>query len=351
MNNGHTRLSIDSRSVIKVIAILAVAFMVFLVRDILLVILTAIVIASAIEPGARLSKKLHLPRTLVVLGIYVLTALLFLGTLYFLLVPLLSESASFLSSIPEYTESFAAATTTPAFFGSQFIQGITSTVSLPNLIEQINGAIVHISSGVFGTIDVIFGGVLSFVLIIVLSFYLAVQEDGITKFLRIITPASKEKHIISIWRRSQEKIGLWMQGQLLLAVIVGVLTFLGLTLLGVPNALLLAFITGMLEIIPLFGPILAAVPAVIISFASGGFGLAALVTALFVIIQQFESHLIYPLVVRKVVGVPPIISIIALVIGAKLAGFLGILLAVPLATVIMVLLEDMEKAKHAPAVE
>ncbi|HEY9586272.1 MAG TPA: AI-2E family transporter, partial [Candidatus Paceibacterota bacterium] len=91
------------------------------------------------------------------------------------------------------------------------------------------------------------------------------------------------------------------------------------------------------------------VPAVLLAFSAGGFGLAAFVVGLFIIIQQFEAHLIYPLVVRKVVGVPPVISILALVIGAKLAGFLGIILAVPLATVVMVFIEDLEKKKINPA--
>ena len=136
-----------------------------------------------------------------------------------------------------------------------------------------------------------------------------------------------------------------MQGQLLLAVIVAVLVFLGLTMLGVENALLLAFLAGIFEIIPLFGPILSAIPAIFIAFLDGGLSLVLLVIGLYIIIQQFENHLLYPLVVKKVVGVPPIISILALVIGAKLAGFLGILLSVPLATALIELLSDLEKRK------
>src|SRR5690606_7750261 len=105
----------------------------------------------------------------------------------------------------------------------------------------------------------------------------------------------------------------------------------GLSLLGVRQALLLSFLTGMFELIPLFGAFLAAAPAIMFAFLDGGVSFALVVAGLFVIIQQFESQLIYPLVVKKVVGVPPIISILALVIGAKVAGFLGILLSVPLA--------------------
>jgi predicted PurR-regulated permease PerM len=202
-----------------------------------------------------------------------------------------------------------------------------------------------LSSGFFGTVNIVFGGLLSFLLIIVISFYLAVQEDGVGKFLKIVTPESYEDYVIDLWKRSKEKIGLWMQGQLLLAVIVGVLSFLGLTLIGLRNALVLSFVAALFEIIPLFGAFLSAVPAVLVAFIDGGVTQALLVSGVFLIIQQFESQLIYPLVVKKVVGVPPIISIIALVIGGKLAGFLGILLSVPLAAIVMEFLNDLEKRK------
>lgn len=342
MPNNNLNISIDIRSILKVVAVLVLVYATFLVRDVVLVVLTAIVIASAVEPGIRFFSKFRLHRTLSALFIYVLVGLFFVAALYFLMVPLLTESSAFLSSVPEYASSIATATSS-----NVFINSITSSFSIPELVNQINTALVRLSSGFLGTIEVVFGGMLSFVLIVVISFYLAVQEDGVSKLLRLVTPSRDEKYVVSIWERTRDKIGLWMQGQLLLAVIVAVLAFLGLTIIGVPNALLLAFIAGVLEIIPIFGPIISAVPAIIIAFGSGGFTLSAIVAGLFVIIQQFEAHLIYPLVVRKVVGVPPIVSILALLIGAKLAGFLGIILSIPIATAIMVLVEDFEKSKHS----
>ena len=180
---------------------------------------------------------------------------------------------------------------------------------------------------------------------VVFSFYLAVEEDGVGKFLKAITPIKHEKYIVALWKRSQRKIGLWMQGQLVLAIIIGMLVYLGLLIIGVPNALLLATLAAAFEIIPLFGPILASIPAILISFASGGFPLAFLVLGLYVIIHQFENQLIYPLVVKKVVGVSPIVSIVALVAGWQLAGFLGIVLSVPIATVFIEFFDDFEKDK------
>lgn len=137
-----------------------------------------------------------------------------------------------------------------------------------------------------------------------------------------------------------------MQGQLLLGLLIGVMVYLGLTILGIKYAFLLALLAAVFEIIPLFGPILAATPAVILGFLDSAV-LGFMVLGFYIIIQQFENHLIYPLVVRKVVGVPPLVVIIALIIGAKLAGFLGVLLSAPIAAVLMEYMNDLEKAKYA----
>jgi predicted PurR-regulated permease PerM len=115
--------------------------------------------------------------------------------------------------------------------------------------------------------------------------------------------------------------------------------------LGVPHALVLAVITALFEIVPVFGPILSAIPAIAVAFAAGGLSLGLITIALYVIAQQFENHLIYPLVVTRVVGVPPILVIIALIVGAQLAGFLGIILSVPAVATLQELVRDYESGR------
>ncbi len=340
-------VSLSSGTIVRTILFLIFFYFLFIIRDIVLVLLAGIVIASAVEPATRWFTARRIPRIPAVLFIYVTTALIFVSAFYFLLIPLFSESSELLRSLPEYSQALEQGGTlqSAAEVSPNFLQGFSENFSLPSIIGAVNSTLVNLSSGFFGTVDVIFGGIVSFFLIVVLSFYLAVQEDGVGKFLRIVTPLPREKYVIDLWKRSKEKIGLWMQGQLLLAIIVGVLTFLGLTLLGIRSALLLAFLAAAFEIIPLFGAFLAAIPALLIAFLDGGLSLALIVAGLYLVIQQFESQLIYPLVVKKVVGVPPIISILALVIGAKLGGFLGILLSVPLAAIFIEFLNDFEKRK------
>ena len=136
-----------------------------------------------------------------------------------------------------------------------------------------------------------------------------------------------------------------MQGQLVLAIIIGMLVYLGLLIINIPNALLLATLAAAFEIIPLFGPILSSIPAIMIAFVAGGFPTALVVMGLYLIVHQFENQLIYPLVVKKVVGVSPIVSIIALAAGWELAGFIGLILSVPIAAVIIEFFDDFEKNK------
>lgn len=341
------KLSITTGSWVKGVLVIMGAYALFQIHELLLAIVASIIIASAVEPVAIWAKHKNLSRMLTVLTVYVSVAIILAGLFYFLFLPLIGETAEFAKTLPTYSET----TSTQVFSSSLAPEGLvgdtTSIFSLSELTSQINSIASSLSQGVFSSISVIFGGVLSFILIVVLSFYLAVQEDGIAKFLGVIVPYHHEKYAIDLWRRSQKKIGLWMQGQLLLAVIVMVMVYLGLLLIGVPHALLLAVLAGIFELIPLFGPIISAIPAIIIGFASGGTSIALIVAGLFLIIQQFENHLIYPLVVKKVVGVNPLVSILALIIGGQLAGFLGILVSVPIAAVIMEFFSDLEREKMA----
>lgn len=343
--NKDINVTITSGTFFKIALIMALFALLYVLRDIVLVLLTAVVIASAIEPATLWFLRHKIPRVLAVIFIYVFASSLIIGVLYVFVPPLLDEVSGFLASLPEYTQTLTNEAEGGASGTKTFVEGLTSELSVRDAIVGAQNVLSNISSNLFQTVNIIFGGLFSFILILVLSFYLAVRDRGIEEFLAIITPVKHEKYINSLWKRSQTKIGRWMQGQLLLGLIVGVLVYLGLTILGVEYALLLAIIAALFELIPLFGPILAAIPAVLIAFLDS-FSLGFMVLGLYTIIQQFENHLIYPLVVRKVVGVSPIVVILSLIIGAKLAGFLGLVLAVPVAAAIMEFIDDIEKEKR-----
>jgi predicted PurR-regulated permease PerM len=361
----NINIEINSSTIVKGLFFLLLAWFLFILKDLVLVVLTAVVIASAVEPPTQWLMRRGISRVFSVVAVYVLLAGILAGIVYTFIPLLLRDTSDFLSSVPTYIDKVSLwnplgedVADTSKVVATDFAEGIAqsrmaiqtsaeSGSSIQGIVSNINDSLSNVSQGFIQTAGSIFGGILGFILIAVLSFYLAVQEAGVEKFLRIVTPISRERYILDLWKRTQKKIGLWMQGQLVLALLVGVLVFLGLTVLGVQNALLFAVLAALLEIIPLFGPIIAAIPAVASSYSDGGASAGLLVVGLYLIIHQFENHLIYPLVVTKIVGVPPILVILSLLIGWKLAGFLGIVLSVPASVILVELLDDVARRKIA----
>ena len=333
---------ITSGSIITVLLFLALAALLWFLKDLVLILITAIVIASAMEPAVNFLTRRRIHRVLSVILVYLCVFGAFLSVLFIFIPPLLGDAADFLSRLPQ---TLSAINISDATHGLLPWGNVGDQISSADLLRNISKTLSDTTGGVFTTLSAFFGGLTSFVLIIVFSFYFSVQETGVDDFLRVVTPVKEQAYVLSLWKRSQEKIGKWMQGQMILGIIVGILLYLGLVILGIPNALMLAVIAGLFELIPVFGQILAAIPALVIGFSDGGITALLLVAGLYLVVQQFEAHLIYPVVVKKVVGVPPLLVIIALIVGAKLAGFLGILLSVPIAAAIQEFVSDIERKK------
>jgi predicted PurR-regulated permease PerM len=369
---GSTRIEITSGTIGKAILFVVGVIAAFALKDVILVVLTAVVIASAIEPGVLWLIKRGIPRIFSAILMYALIATLLISSFYTIVPQLLRDTSQFLNSVPQYLDSASLwnplgtdATQQSKTIATNMSLGIQTVAqnrllavassngsnqfSVQGAISSIDEAISSVSAGFVHSASSVFGGVLAFILIVVLSFYLAVQEDGVEKALRVIIPDSEESYVINLWRRTRTKIGLWMQGQIVLALLVGLLVYLGLTVLGVKNALLFAALAAILETIPLFGPIIAAIPAVAATYNDGGASASFIVAGLYLIIHQFENHLIYPLVVKKIVGVPPILVILSLLIGYKLAGFLGIILSIPVSSMLIEIIDDMEKRRKVTA--
>ncbi len=344
------RVSITSGTILAALLVIAGAYVLWLLRDLAFLVLTAIVIASAIDPAIAFFIRWRVPRFLAALLVYVLVFGSVFTLLYFFFPPIVGDATNFLSSAPRYLDalnipsSFSGLTNAANLMNDQH-----QTASFIQTLLPFQSAFYSSSSGILQIIITFFGSVFSLLLVIVLSFYFALQETGVDDFLRLVMPAAHEEYAVNLWKRSQKKIGLWMQGQILLSVIVGILVYLGLLIIGIPYALLLSVFTAMAEIIPIFGSLLAGTIAVIIGYSTGGIALAAIVAGLYIVVNQFESNLIYPLIVKKIVGVPPLLVIVALIAGYTLAGFLGVLLSVPIAAVVLELLMDFDKRKRLAA--
>jgi len=339
MSDRKQYFDISVWTVLKIAAVVIALVLVYLTREILVILFLAVIIASAVSLFAGTLERYRVPRLIGVLSIY-LTGIGFFGlVLYFIIPPIVDEIKQLAVVLPDYYE-VAARQIFKTTRGISPDYAKNAQEMLLNLGEKIK----EFTSGVFSIVSALFGGAISFMAIIAISFYLSIQKKGVEDFLRLITPRDREEYAIDVWTRVEKKLGRWLQGQIVLALIMGAMVFVGLTLVGVPYALLLGVIAGILEIVPIAGPILSALVGVSMAVLISPF-LAFLTLIFYIIAQQVENHILVPILMKKATGLNPVVVIVALLAGAKMGGVLGMLISVPLATIAGELLEDFSKKK------
>lgn len=336
---SKTIIEISPKTIFWVLGIGILAVFVYLVRDIVGVLIFAIIIASALEPLLTYGESKKIPRLLSLILLYILFFVFFAAIIYIILPLLLDQFSDFTKNYPIYFGKLEEAAGTITF-----LPGLST--NLHDLLSQLTEQIPSFNS-LLSYASSIFGGIVSFIVVLVVSFYLALSKGSLDDFLRSVMPPQFEAYAHSLWIRAQKKMGRWLQAQLLLSFFVAVVVGVGLWILGVRYAFLIAIVVGILEIVPFVGPIVAGGLATLLALSqSAVLGLWTLV--FFVAVQQLENHILVPLLIKKLVGLNPVMVILAILVGAKLGGVLGILLAVPLAAVVDEFFDDLAKRKTVP---
>lgn len=340
-DNVHVEIS--ASSILK--AILLVSFFIFLyfLKDVIIIFMFALIIASAISPFANWLEQKNFPRILGVLLLY-LTVLGLMIIILSLVVPYISDDISQLvKSIPKVVEKVSDQLENVQNASPHYLDFLSE---IQNILESLSSFLQQSSQSIFNLIVNIFGGFFSFIAILIISFYLSVTRKGIETFLGSVVPEKYESYAINLWKRAEVKVGRWLQGQILLGLIVGLVVYVGLSLMHIKYALVLGIVTMILELVPMVGPVVAAIPAVLLAFIQSP-TLGLWVIVFYIVVQQLENHLLVPLVLGKTLGVNPVVVIIALLVGQKLAGIPGMILSVPVATIIVEVLEDVARQKES----
>lgn len=337
------KIHVSTETILKTLGILVAVYVVYVVSNILLLVFLSLILSALIDPFATWFEKKKIPRGLAVLLIY---TILFgvIGLSIAVLAPVLaSDVPQLVDNIGKFWQSVMAQESVQEFLaGLQNIQGALGNAPVVDTTAPaISGPSVEPTiSGIYSTVSGVFGGLFSLVIVLVMTMYMVVQDDPLRKILVSVVPDDRVPYWSDIIKRMRDKLGLWMRGQLILSAIIGTLVFVGLTILGVKYAAVLAILAAILEFVPYIGPILAAIPALLFAFSGGGVVKLIAVAVMYVIIQQLENHLLVPKIMQRAVGLNPIVSIVAILIGARLAGVIGALLAIPVATALSVFLKD-----------
>lgn len=332
---------VATTTLLKIVGIIIALWFIYLIRDILIIIFIAGLLASAFDPFVTFLQKRRIPRPLGIIILY-LGVFSILTLLIALLIPPLSEQiGQIASNFPSYWEKIS-----DYFIGLKAYsesQGILDNIK--NALNSMENTFSKSAGGIFIFVGNIFGNIISFILVLVLTFYFLVQEDAIKRGFRAMVPEKYHPYLVDLIGRMQQRLVQWLRGELLLGLIIGFMVLVGLKLLGIRYFLVLALIAGFFELIPYIGPVLGAIPGVFLAFMQSPLkGLAALI--LYWLIQQLENYLIVPKVMQRAISLNPIVIIIVILIGAKIAGFVGVLLAVPTAAAFSVLVKDIFSGTH-----
>jgi predicted PurR-regulated permease PerM len=328
------------RIVLLGLAVVVAVWLALAIQTILLQLLVALILATGLSP---LVERLHghgLPRGVSVLLIYVLflVGLALLGLA--VVPPVVDQAQSLITEAPQYPDRAV-----------ELLRELRGRFPfLPPLDEQL-GEQIHQLGGQVGTLLAqalgvvwlvlgVFSGLVSAVLILLLTLYLVIDGPRIEAYVLSFFPPGQHARLGRVAQAIGRRMGGWLFGQVVLSVTVGALIYLGLTVLGVKGASTLAAIAAIGEVIPMVGPILAAVPAVIVALIqSPEQALATLV--LYVIVQQVENNLLVPKIMQQAVELDPLAVVVAIMIGGELRGVVGALVAVPVAAALAVVLDEL----------
>jgi predicted PurR-regulated permease PerM len=305
----NTRIEISPKTIFFAIALIAGGWLLFQIREILYLLFIAFLLMTALHPLVSFLERFRIPRFLSIIIIYAVVFGAF--------------GLSLASSIPLLvTQSTHLAQALPGLVAKVLPYWNVDMNTIGQQLAPIGENIIKVSVSIFSNI-------ITIVTVLVFTFYFLLERRKTQKIFTDMFGEAIATQAVDILRAIETRLGEWVRGELFLMLTIGIFVYIGLIILRVDYALPIAILAGALEIVPNIGPIISAVPAVLVGLATSPF-LALSVVALYIIVQQIENNIVVPLIMKKSVGLSPLITILALLVGGKLAGIVGAVLGVPI---------------------
>lgn len=319
-------VDISYKTIFFIAGFLALIWALFLIKEVIILLFIAIIFMSALSPIIDKLESWKIPKALAIAFSYVVIFGILAILISIVITPLIDQTSNLITNLPQTLDKL-------------FPQGGPIDKSV------VANELGNISRNALGFSLAIFGNFIAFISVAVLTFYLLLERERLDQLINQFFIGQREEKVKRITRQIEVKLGAWLRGQLILSFIIGGAVFLVLFLLNVPYAVPLAILAGIMEVVPIIGPIISAIPAVLIAYIISPI-LALIVAIAFFIIQQLENHIIVPQVMKKAVGLNPLIVILAVSIGGKLLGISGALLAVPIAVVVQIITEGVLREEN-----
>lgn len=341
MDNTEKILDVSWRTILKVSIAIIIFYVLFSIRQILIWFVFGLTISILFNPAINFLQKRRIPRSLAVILIYVCFFSL-LGILIYMMVPIFaSELQRFLEFFPTYFERISPPLRS---------LGIEAFQSIEIFLRTIEGSLAGMAKNIFSALFILFGGVFTTLFVIVTAIFLSLEGDAVEKALLLLFPKKYEAKVLHVWKNGQKKVAGWFGGRIIACLFVGVASYIAFIIFTVKYPFTLALFAGVFNFVPYVGPLLTGVLLFLIIFPTSQ-AVGIFVIIVFILIQQIENSILSPILMKKFVGLPPVLVLLSLVIGGDLWGVLGAILAVPLFGIVFEFLKGfLEKRRDSKTV-
>ena len=339
------KIEISTSTIFKTAGIFLLFYFIYFFKSLVLVLFISFIISAVIDRFVNFFKRFKIPKMLTIIFCYLFFLFIFFFCIYAVLPNLIDYVFNSFKELPNLLDSFKKFNNNHSSYDSilgnfsHFLQNIKTD----DVYLKIKNWLFTFSAE---NTKSFFNFLVYFVLTIIISFYISISKDGVKSFVKLISPKKYENYVLHLLERTERKISGWFFGIIIVAFIVSTLVYLILTIFNIPFALSIAIIAFFFEIIPVLGVTSAAVPALFLAYNVGGITLSIIILVSFFLISQLSSYFLYPKIVGRIVGIPTVIIIIAIFIGAEIGGFWGALIAIPLSTILMEIVEDFQIFKN-----
>lgn len=326
-------VTFSTKTILRVLLVLVVLGFLFFIKGIVAIFFAGLFLAALIDPVADYFEARKIPRGLAALMIYILGIAALAGLIFLVLPPVVTELSAFIAFLSPGTEF------EPGLFFKIFtldIEQILTTIRNSGFSSAVP-QIIAISSSAFR-------GIAACVLTLIFAFYFVVEKEALVKAIAFVTPEDYQPFVLQLAVKMRERLGSWLRGQLVLMVIIFLLTYVVLAILGVPFAIVLALLAGLLEAVPFIGPIISGAIAVIVALAVSP--LHAVLTGVGCFMIQSVENALVPKIMQRATGMNPIVSLLAVLIGWQLGGIVGSILSIPLANAVAVFLHEVYRKNN-----
>jgi predicted PurR-regulated permease PerM len=330
-----------AKATLAVLVVLVSAYLLFRISDVIMIFFISFFITAALDPLIDFLESKKVPRFLSLFLVYILSFIL-ISLFFAMLLPMLADQLSAIIGVIGQFINDLSNKNLDSYPFAHYLQALdtrTIVMKLQESIGLIYQQVLSLGGNIWDVLMAVSNGLMNLLIVLVLVFFMTVDEKAIESFYLSIFPKKHASYVSNRMQMVKEKIGHWIRGQFMVSLSSGIITLIGLAVVGVKYSLTLAILVAILMVVPVFGRLFAWIISIPIVL-SQSVGLAIYLTIFYLAVSQVENNYLVPKLMSKAVGLSPILIIFVLMVGLNYLGILGLVISIPVATIFAIFIKD-----------